>query len=143
MKRAGYAAFLATLIIGARSAADAPPDRYMIDTTQVTDRRTGLIWQKEPNASTYTWDQAATYCRGLRLAGSSGFRVPTLKELLTLMDPTQSRPAIDSKAFPNTPAEWFWTASNRVSLGPAAVNFASGVSAFFRTTDPMRVRCVR
>ena len=145
MKRVSYAALLAILLAGTQVAADAPSDRYTVDTAAglVTDLRTGLAWQQPVNASTYTWDQAVTYCRGLRVGLTSGFRVPTLKELLTLVDPTRARPAIDIKAFPNTPAEWFWTASNSASAGPAAVSFATGGSSFYRTTETMRVRCVR
>lgn len=145
MKRVSYAALLAILLAGTQVAADAPPDRYMVDASAglVTDLRTGLIWQQAANANTYTWEQAGTYCRGLRVGLTSGFRVPSLKELLTLVDPTRARPAIDIKAFPNTPAEWFWTMSNSASAGPAAVSFATGGSGFYRTTEPLRVRCVR
>jgi|GraSoiStandDraft_49_1057285.scaffolds.fasta_scaffold382367_2 hypothetical protein len=145
MKRLAYAAFFVSMMVSVRTVADAPADRYMINASQgiVTDLRTGLTWQHPANTSTYTWDQAASYCRGLSIALSGGFRVPTLKELLTLVDPTRIRPAIDLKAFPNAPAEWFWTASNRASAGPAAVSFATGGSGFFRATDALRVRCVR
>src|SRR3712207_5444308 len=90
--------------MGAASIArgDAPPDRYTINASQglVTDVRTGLVWQQAPNAMQYTWDAANTYCRGLTLGGMTGFRIPTLKELMTLVDPTRVRPAIDTKAFP-------------------------------------------
>jgi hypothetical protein len=141
MKRAAYAAFLVGLLASMHAGAEAPADRYMIDTAKslVTDLRTGLIWQHPANTATYNWDQAVTYCRGL----GTGFRMPTLKELLTLVDPTRVRPAIDIKAFPNTPAEWFWTSSNRAPAGPAAVSFATGGSGFYRATELLRVRCVR
>jgi hypothetical protein len=141
MKLVACAVVLASTIAGVHAMADAPPDRYTINAAQglVTDLRTGLVWQHPANASTYTWDQAATYCRGL----GSGSRVPTLKELLTLVDPMRARPAIDIKAFPNTPPEWFWTSSNRATAGPAAVSFANGASGFYRPTEVLRVRCVR
>jgi hypothetical protein len=130
---------------GATSAiAEAPSDRYKIDTasSQVTDLRTGLIWQQPISSSFYTWDQATTYCRGLRI-GTATFRLPTFKELMSLVDPTRSMPAIDVRAFPNTVNELFWTASNRGASGPAAISFATGISTFYRATDSLRVRCVR
>jgi hypothetical protein len=129
----------------ASANADAPSDRYMINSSQglVTDLRTGLIWQHPANTSQYTSDQANTYCKGLTVGGMTGFRVPTLKELMTLVDPTRVSPAIDAKAFPNTPSEWFWTASNRAALGTATVSFDTGGSGFFAATDRLRVRCVR
>ncbi|HKU39791.1 MAG TPA: DUF1566 domain-containing protein [Polyangiales bacterium] len=124
--------------------AEAPADRYAVAPQGfVTDARTGLIWQHPLSNSVYSWEQAAAYCRGLNLGANLGFRVPTLKELLTIVDPTRVRPAVDLKAFPNTPSEWFWTASKSAPAGPAAVQFATGRSGFFAATDQLRVRCVR
>ena len=125
--------------------AEAPVDRYMINSSQglVTDLRTGLIWQHPANTTAYAWAQANTYCKGLTIGLMTGFRVPTLKELMTLVDPMRAQPAIDTKIFPNTPPEFFWTASNRFSLGTAAVSFGTGGSAYFAATDALRVRCVR
>src|SRR5262245_35913474 len=60
--------------------ADAPPDRYMINSSQglVTDLRTGLVWQQPISAMQYTWDAANTYCRSLSIGGMTGFRIPSL-----------------------------------------------------------------
>lgn len=130
--------------VAREAGADAPPDRYMTASQgYVTDARTGLVWQHPTSNSVYTWEQANTYCRGLTFGLTSGFRMPTLKELLTIVDPTRVRPAVDLHAFPNAPSEWFWTASNRAPAGPAAVSFANGRSGFFAATDQLRVRCVR
>ena len=125
--------------------AEAPADRYTVSAVQglVTDLRTGLVWQQTPNTTLYTWTAAATYCRSLTVGLTGGFRVPSFKELLTLIDPVRSRPAVDLKAFPNTPGEWFWTASNRNPMGPAAVSFDTGETSFFAPTASLRVRCVR
>jgi hypothetical protein len=141
------ALLVAATVLGAAWSvqADAPPDRYMINTGQalVTDLRTGLIWQQPANAMQYTWDAANTYCEGLSVGGMTGFRIPTLKELMTLVDPARVRPAIDTKAFPNTPLEWFWTSSNRYSVGTASVSFETGGTGYFTGTNRLRVRCVR
>lgn len=125
--------------------ADAPPDRYMINSSQglVTDLRTGLTWQQPLSSMQYTWDAANTYCRGLSLGGMTGFRIPSLKELMTLADPTRVSPAIDPKGFPSTPLEWFWTSSNRSQLGTAAVSFETGGTGYFPGSNRLRVRCVR
>jgi RimJ/RimL family protein N-acetyltransferase len=37
-----------------------------------------------------------------------------VSELLTLVDPTSSAPAIDETAFPSTPSEWTWSSSAEV-----------------------------
>ena len=126
--------------------ADAPADRYVIDSAQmtVTDTRTGLIWQQTVSTSYYTWADASAYCVGIRSGfTSAGFRLPTFKELMTLLDPTRSNPPVDPKAFPSTPTEWFWTASDRNPMGIAAVSFMNGETGFFAASDALRVRCVR
>jgi len=128
-----------------RAHADAPPDRYMINSSQglVTDLRTGLTWQQPISATQYTWNAANTYCRGLSLGGMTGFRIPNLKELMTIVDPTRVSPAIDPKGFPTTPLESFWTASNRSPLGTASVSFDTGGTSYFPVSNRLRVRCVR
>ena len=141
---AGLAALLA---IAARLVrADAPADRYVVDAAQmtVTDMRTGLVWQQTISTSYYTLADASAYCVGIRSGfTSAGFRLPTFKELMTLLDPTRNNPPVYVKAFPNTPAEWFWTASDRNPMGVAAVSFMSGETGFFAASDSLRVRCVR
>lgn len=124
--------------------AEAPPGRYMVaGQGLVTDLRTGLTWQQTPDTAVHTWMTASTYCQNFSVSFSFGFRLPSLKELLTLVDPTRVMPAIDILAFPNTPPAWFWTASNRSPMGPAAVSFDTGATSFFAATDSLRVRCVR
>jgi hypothetical protein len=53
-----------------------------------------------------TWSDADSYCSSL----GSGFRLPTLKEFDSIMDPTASGP-IDNTAFPNAPTDHYWTSS--------------------------------
>jgi hypothetical protein len=51
----------------------------------VTDLVTGLMWQKTPPAEHYTWDEAAKYAENLQLAGYDDWRMPTMKELYSLV----------------------------------------------------------
>src|SRR4051812_8231707 len=88
--------------------AASPPGRYSQARKTVKDNLTGLVWQQSVDSGMYNWDDAKTYCQQLQLDGG-GWRLPTCNELLTLVDPTQSSPAlIDSTAFRNTPATYFW-----------------------------------
>ena len=64
----------------------------------VTDKNTGLMWQKQDDATGYNWYVAAgvhdaTYnpttksvCGELTLAGYSGWRLPSNAELMSLVD---------------------------------------------------------
>jgi Protein of unknown function (DUF1566) len=135
-------AFALTLWLCSASEAGAltPADRYVIDAASdiVTDTRTGLVWQRTVPNGTYAWDAAKAYCSG------RGWRLPGLKELLTLVDVTRAMPSIDP-AFPNTPAEYFWSASPYVGEAGNAfyVDFYSGRSSFEGVGAARRVRCVR
>lgn len=51
----------------------------------ITDTITGLVWQKDPG-SKVSYDQAISGAARLQLAGKSDWRVPTIKELYSLMD---------------------------------------------------------
>lgn len=83
-----------------RSAdANAPAGHYVVTTGNGTgngtvyDTKSKLTWQQTAPATTYTWDDAKSYCAGVgaSLAGT-GWRVPTVEELRTIVDPTQGEP---------------------------------------------------
>lgn len=103
---------LASLILAAAllmpalpSRADAPPGRYTITSGTVLDNKTGLRWQQTLPSGTYTFTAALAYCKALSLAGeSTGWRLPSMKELRTLVDESRSNPAIDTTAFPGITA---------------------------------------
>jgi hypothetical protein len=117
----------------------------------VVDTATELTWQRalaaaggDDGAGRSTWAHAKTACASL----GSGYRVPTVKELLTIVDFSRSSPAIDTSAtaFPDTPPDAFWTATPLAGLPPTSawfVNFADGYAGNGEMTQPSRVRCVR
>jgi hypothetical protein len=121
-----------------------PSARYALDAANdlVSDARTGLVWQRSASASTLTWSDAKTYCTGL----SGGFRLPSYKELLTLVDPLRDSPALDP-IFASPAREFFWSASPDVD--PLVTGYAWHVSAWYGDSniEPIssldRVRCVR
>lgn len=52
----------------------------------VTDFHTGLTWQKTPPEAFYSRAEAEAYADALELGGESDWRLPTIKELLSLAD---------------------------------------------------------
>jgi hypothetical protein len=128
------------------SQAAAPPLRYDTDTQPgvVRDRSTGLSWQSTPSSVAMPLNDAISYCASLASQGGT-WRVPTYKELLTLIDPTRSSPAIDVTAFPNTQALDYWSSSRRPSDTNSAwyISFQLGASFLDATSRPCLVRCVR
>jgi hypothetical protein len=136
------AAFLAWAVLGA-----APLRRYEIFETQVLDSRTHLWWERFVPAQTYTQDEAKSRCADLVLEGWGPFRLPTVKELQTIVDEQAQNPAIDRGAFPDTPSERFWSGTLYVSSAQTGeswlVGFAEGVATHEIRTTSYRVRCVR
>lgn len=109
----------------------------------VIDNVTHLMWQHPVGTGIYNWSDAKNYCQTLSVAGHQGWRLPTVIELYSLVDFTRTDPAIDPTAFPNTPADWFWT-SSYVGGSPA---YARGALLSLGYTWPdsppaaYRVRC--
>ncbi len=50
------------------------------------DPSTGLMWTAKDNGQNITWRQAVKYCRKLRVAGHSDWRLPTIDELQGVYD---------------------------------------------------------
>lgn len=116
--------------------ADAPVGQYSIGPDVVTDNRTGLQWQRSA-PDTPTPALAAEYCAQLPLAGG-GWRLPSFRELQSIVDVTRRDPAIDVIAFPNTASGAFSTTGG----GGFSwyVNFYDGTAS---TGAGGNVRCVR
>ncbi|MES1204805.1 MAG: DUF1566 domain-containing protein [Pseudomonadota bacterium] len=130
-----------------RSAAvhAAPASRYQVKPHEVLDVATGLRWQRVPAPKPMTFDAARTTCGRLAMDGARGWRVPTMGELLTLIDERAASPMIDRDAFPDTPGEPFWTSSTFANGNQLAwyVRFDQGTGLYGRLIEPFRVRCVR
>jgi hypothetical protein len=124
--------------------AEAPVGRYVVDQGTVNDTQTRLTWERAPDLIPRVWSQAAPYCSALDLNGK-GWRLPSVKELMTLVDESRWGPAIDPVAFPGTPSDYFWTSSTLASFPMFVwtVFFGKGTAAVFDMSIPRVVRCVR
>jgi hypothetical protein len=52
----------------------------------VTDSNTGLMWQKATASERYGWTEAMSYAENLTFAGYNDWRLPTIKELYSLIN---------------------------------------------------------
>jgi Protein of unknown function (DUF1566) len=127
-----------------RAEAEAPPCRYTPTASTVFDKETGLSWQRT-NIASYSFDVAKDHCAGLSVGGLQGWRLPTLQELLTIVDESQTQPSIDPTAFPGTPPLGFWSATPSAT-DPSQVwyvSFSGGYTDLHGTSSSQLVRCVR
>jgi hypothetical protein len=87
----------------------------------VLDRETGLVWQRSPSAVPAIWEFAANDCIHNTTGNRMGWRLPTIQELATLVDPTENfLPA--GHPFSNLPSQVanYWSATSSAFVG----NFA-------------------
>lgn len=97
----------------------------------VTDNCTGLMWQQTRAPGGYNWQEALKYCDSLELAEHSDWRLPSIRELHSILDYGRFDPAIDA-AFDADTIEWYWTSTTYegdatlawdISFYHGAVNF--------------------
>jgi hypothetical protein len=84
----------------------------------VLDRETGLVWEQSPSTtgdnpiSGMTWYNQSFHCINLNTGGRTGWRLPTIQELLSLVDRSQSNPALPSgHPFSNVQSSVYWSAT--------------------------------
>ena len=138
--------------------ADAPPGHFKSEGGTVIDAKVHLEWQQTgapKNAGgtdLYTWAEASAYCTSLSLKGG-GWRLPSVKEMLSLIDRSQRTVLVDRKEFTDTvdavtpggPRSWSWTATG-VHGTPGerwVMYFFDGGPRPAPPTNGYRVRCVR
>lgn len=69
----------------AEPTAPQVKQRFVDRGDYIEDRQTGLLWQKDGQASgKLNFYDAAKYAKGLKLGGLTGWRVPTAKELVSI-----------------------------------------------------------
>ncbi len=160
--KAGY--FHARCVRGGPSGAA----RFARSTTTanqpvVTDNVTTLVWQgcaaglqgndctEDDPAVTgtgeaeFAWADTLVYCENLTWGGTSDWRLPSVKELMSIVDHSRFNPAIDITAFPATPSSTFWTSSSRANYTTDAwlVYFSYGDSDTAPKPNTYLARCVR
>ena len=83
-------------------AQSSTQDRWLERDTQVRgywiDPSTGLMWAgKDNNGKDVSWQKAMKYCRDLRLAGYSDWRLATIDELQGIYDESAEAPGLAGK----------------------------------------------
>ncbi|WP_146652441.1 DUF1566 domain-containing protein [Labilithrix luteola] len=142
------------LVVTLPTLADADADQYVAFNRQdvhITDFHTHLVWDRRVGP-VVTFAEATALC-------APNARVPTVKELLTLVDETPHpeydettgglvTKMIDRDAFPATPVDAeYWTSSPSSPNYLFTVDFSTGSTATARyngaSLDKRRLRCVR
>lgn len=115
------------------------------------DNTTGLIWSLQ-TFTNLTWEQALDPARlasqnsANRCGFSSGWTVPSLRQLLSLVNHGRYEPALDANYFPNTVQHWHWSLDTNVIGADRvfAMHFGTGsTNLVFPTNTSYALRLVR
>jgi hypothetical protein len=125
------------------STQNNDPKRFKVLTQfnneAVLDTETGLVWERSPSTAKYAWNvylSAHIWCNTRTIGGRFGWKVPSIQELASLLDPTRFRPSLPAghpfilSTDQATNGE-FWSAST------AATDSTSPNSAWFITFYPL------
>lgn len=131
--------------------AGATRFKLILDGEAVLDRETGLVWEKETPNAKRGWQYAIEYCYMLNKGGRKGWRVPTIEELASLVDPGKTYPSLpDGHPFtcpdPDYLEENYWSSTTYEGEPDKkwVVFFANGyITNYTKTGNAYCVRCVR
>jgi hypothetical protein len=124
----------------------------------VTDNNSGLMWQKENGGDSYNWYVASgiydatsnpgstNVCGSLALGDYSDWRLPSKKELVSLVDYSVASPGPTINAvFTGSLSSFYWTSADLAGsqTNGWAVSFNDGHVSYVSKTATFPVRCVR
>ncbi|MDI3282805.1 DUF1566 domain-containing protein [Polyangium sp. 15x6] len=110
------------------------------------DERTGLVWQRVSTPEVSSWQGALAFCASLMLGDAKGFRLPSIKELVSLGlgDSAGEDPTSTAMSFPDGEGR-FWS-STPVAAAPSEAWLLDGLTGRIDhqpVAMKARVRCVR
>lgn len=129
-----------------RAAAEADAaERFFEYQDAVYDKLTGLEWTKSNvGEKPLKWADAKAAAEAVRIGGHTDWRLPTVRELLTLVDYERHNPAINPVF--KCDSAWYWTSTVAASSPSGCawlVNFSHGSSSWASRSDGYPVRAVR
>ncbi len=115
------------------------------DNQTVIDVNTGLMWQKLSSEDSMGWEDALIYAENLVFADYSDWRLPTIKELDSIVAMDRFYPAIDTNVF-DIQEYRYWSGTTYVESTENGwvldfVNYGQADNVI--KTDTGYVRCVR
>lgn len=112
----------------------------------VLDKETGLVWEQSPQTTTHQWSDACSECMSRTVAGRKGWRLPAVNELASMMDMTNTDPALPTgHPFSNVWPSRYWSATTSADFPTLAWNghFGNGEVHSYLKSSFLFVWCVR
>ena len=114
----------------------------------VLDKETGLVWEKSPATTAGNSSNARSTCANKAVGGRKGWRLPSMPELASLVDPSVASPGPtlpQGHPFLNIQPSNYWSASAHVENPTLTwgVGFGTGNVLGVSKAFDNRVWCVR
>ena len=114
----------------------------------VLDKETGLVWEKSPATTAGTSSSARSTCANKAVGGRKGWRLPSMPELASLVDPSVAPPGPtlpQGHPFLNIQPSNYWSAPAHVENPTLTwgVGFGNGSVLGVSKSFDNRVWCVR
>ncbi len=100
----------------------------------VLDRETGLVWEQSPKTTRVLRRDIPLGCLNRIVGGRRGWRLPSVHELTSLVDPPNRYPALPvAHPFSNVQSTFYWTATMAANVSEDSsfrqwvVDFANGI----------------
>jgi len=144
-----------------KAGLPSPSPRFIASNGKVTDNLTGLVWLQNANcteavggvakSSGYlNWNDSLTWCNnlasgkcGLTDGSTTGeWRLPTRKELQSLIDLSRQTPALPAgHPFSNVQADYYWSSTAYIGNTASAwlVNIGNGIVYYSDMTNDIYV----
>ena len=114
----------------------------------VRDDNTGLVWEKSPQTAPATWNGARFACINKNIGGQKGWRLPSITDLASLIDPSVAPPGPtlpSGHPFHNIQSAGYWSATTNAEDASDAwfVFFGRGFVDHDSKTHTGHTWCVR
>ena len=114
----------------------------------VLDKETGLVWEKSPQTTAVSSSNVRLTCANKAVGGRKGWRLPSLPELASLVDPSVASPGPTLSAghpFLNVQSSNYWSASAHAENPTLmwGVGFGNGTVLGLSKAFDQRAWCVR
>ncbi len=119
---------------------------FLSATEMAVDARTGLTWQDNRfvESERVTYAQAEKLCKEMRLGNHDDWRIPTIRELLSIIDYKKYDPAI-LDGFSIGESSYYWSSTQYMGDPDKVwgIDFKDGAADSNGKAYDRRVRCVR
>jgi len=114
----------------------------------VMDKNTGLVWDQSPMVvptGPTSWTSARELCLNRTVGGTRGWRLPSVGELTSLIDPSLLAPYVPGTVFTGVQSAVYWsvTASAVGTTSAFSVSFQDGMVGTSGKSNSNHVWCVR